>query len=433
MDEPKTLNFEPETIVVGAGLSGLMTANLLAQAGQKVRLLAHGIGAIALATGAIDVLGFHPADSDTPLENPFAALDDFLAERPAHPYRLTGADAIRRGLDALKRITAAQGLPYIGETEKNLRLPTALGAIHPAALAPQSLAQGDVTRGGRMLIVGFDELRDFYPALMVENLNAQKLGVQAKAVTLRLPAPVNGRMNITPIELAHAFDRPDFRRRLLAALKPHARGFRRIGFPAVLGLKNHPLVLADLESALGKTVFEISTLPPSVPGRRLFEALKANLLAHGGEFLLGIKVVDGEISGGRVQSIRTESASRLLTHRADNFVLATGGIFGGGVNTALDGSAREPIFGLPVAASTDRHQWFTDRFIGEHTTGQPVNRFGVRVNARLKPVREDGPVIAENLFITGAQLAGFSWTDGRTGGGVALASAVSAVESIISP
>jgi len=408
-----------DTIVIGAGLSGLITANLLAQAGQKVQLMAYGIGAIALASGAIDVLGYHPADSLTPLKNPIAALDDFLATRPMHPYRLTGADAIRRGLDALKRITAAQGLPYIGETEKNLWLPTALGAIHPAALAPKSLAQGDIHLGGRMLLVGFDELRDFYPNLMADNLNAQKLGVRAKAVTLRLPAPVDGKMNITPIELAHAFDRPDFRRRLLAVLVPHTKGFSRVGFPAVLGLHNHPQVLADLESALGKKVFEVNTLPPSVPGRRLYEALKANLLAHGGEFILGIKVVDGEISGGRVQHIRTESASRLLTHRADNFVLATGSIFGGGVETALDGSAREPIFGLPVLAPTNRHQWFTEKFTG----GQPIAEAGVRFNARMNPVGEDGSVIAENLFITGAQLAGFSWTDGRTGGGVALASA----------
>ncbi len=418
-----------DTIVIGAGLSGLMTANLLAQAGQKVLLMGSGIGAIALASGAIDVLGFQPADSSTPLENPLAALDDFLADRPDHPYRLTGADAIRRGVDALKAITAAQGLPYIGETEKNLWLPTALGAVHPAALAPKALAQGDVKLGGRMLLVGFDELRDFYPKLASENLNAQKLGVQAKAVTLRLPAPVDGKKNITPIELAHAFDRADFRRRLLAVLKLHTRGFSRIGFPAVLGLKEHPHVLAELEAALGKKVFEISTLPPSVPGRRLFEALKANLLAHGGQFLLGMHVVDGDISGGVARHIRTESASRLLTHRADNFVLATGGIFGGGVDTALDGSAREPVFGLPVTAQPDRHQWFTEKFIGENTAGQPVNRFGVRVNARMNPVHPDGTPIARNLFVVGAQLAGFSWTDGRTGGGVALASAA-VVESV---
>lgn len=420
------MNHKHNTIVIGAGLSGLMTANLLAQAGQKVKLLANGIGAIALTSGAIDVLGYQPANNDTPLKNPFAALDDFLVPRPAHPYRLTGADAIWRGLDALKRITAAQGLPYIGETEKNLWLPTALGAIHPAALAPQGMAQGDIQRGGRMLLVGFDELRDFYPKLACENLNAQKLGVRAASVTLKLPTPVDGKKNITPIELAHAFDDPDFRHRLVSVLKPHTKGFSRIGFPAVLGLQHHNLVLADLESELGKIVFEISTLPPSVPGRRLFEALKADFLAHGGEFLLGMHVVDSKISGGIVQSIRTESASRLLTHRAANFVLATGSIFSGGVETASDGSMREPVFDLPVFAPTNRHQWFTQKFSG----GQPVAEAGIRVNARLNPVRNDGSVIAENLFIVGAQLAGFSWTDGRTGGGVALASAAVVVENL---
>ena len=76
------------------------------------------------------------------------------------------------------------------------------------------------------------------------------------------------------IELAHAFEQADFRHQVINAVKSKSKGFSRVGFPAVLGIQQHREVVADLEKQLGKPVFEISALPPSVPGRRLYEALK---------------------------------------------------------------------------------------------------------------------------------------------------------------
>ncbi|MCZ7542112.1 MAG: hypothetical protein M5R40_00570 [Anaerolineae bacterium] len=52
----------------------------------------------------------------------------------------------------------------------------------------------------------------------------------------------------------------------------------RVGFPAVLGLYDAARVQAVLADALGAPVFEITTLPPSVPGMRLYHALRARLL-----------------------------------------------------------------------------------------------------------------------------------------------------------
>lgn len=418
-----------DTIVIGAGLSGLMTATLLAQANRRVLLAATGVGALALASGAIDVLGHQPVESRLPLDNPLAALADFLADHPDHPYRHTGPQAIRRGLDALKAIAAGQGLPYIGETEKNLHLPTALGAVHPTALAPQSLAQGDLRRGGRMLLVGFDELRDFYPKLACENLNAQKLGVQAKSVTIPLPTPADGRDNITPIELAAAFDDPAFRRRLVRVLNPHVRGFSRIGFPAVLGLHHHPEALADLETELGKTVFEISTLPPSVPGRRLFEALRNAFLQAGGRLILGGQIIGGQIVEGRVTNLQLKTVSRPKTLSAGQVVLATGGLFGGGLQTDAAGRVWEPLLGLPVTGveSDNRQAWFTPNFLSP----QPIAGAGVAVDDRLRPINADGNPLAQNLTVVGGQLAQSNWMAGRTGGGVALATAVVAADGIL--
>jgi glycerol-3-phosphate dehydrogenase subunit B len=417
-----------DTVVIGAGLAGLTAAVQLARARQKVLLVATGIGALVLASGCIDVLGYQPAESNRPLTSPAAALPDFLAAWPDHPYHRAGRDKLEAGLTRFLGLVNPAGLAYQGSLERNWLLPTPAGAVHPTCLAPAAQANGELSQGGRRLIIGFPELRDFYPGLISQNLNAQGLAVETAALRLELPAPVTGRLNITPLELAQAFERPDFRRRLILAMRTDSRGYDRIGFPAVLGLANHAEVLADLQQQLGKTVFEISTLPPSVPGRRLFEQLRRLFLQAGGRLILGSKVVAGQLTAGRVSHIRLESAGRLRTIRAGHYVLASGGIFGGGIHTEAEGRVWEPIFGLPVAAPAERQRWFARQFIAP--AGQPVGQFGLRVNACFNPVDQAEECLAENLFVAGASLAGADWRQGRCGEGIALASATAIVDQI---
>jgi len=418
-----------DTIIIGAGLAGFTTACQLAQAGQKVLLVANGAGALLLASGCVDVLGFQPVDSREPVKDPLSRLDAFTAEHPGHPYQRVGKENIKAGLDNFLQLVKGSGLDYRGAADYNWLLPGTAGAVHPTCLAPVSLANGELSSGGRMMIVGFEELGDFYPALISQNLNAQKLGVQTGWLKLNLPAPFTGKDNITPIELAHAFEQANFRRQLVKLVQGKAKGYSRIGFPAVLGLDHHAAVLADLEEQLGKTVFEISTLPPSVPGRRLFEVLRHTFLQAGGRLIIGSKVVGGLIEKGRVQHVRFETANRLRTVTADNFVMATGGIFGGGVQTDAEGNVWEPIFNLPVEGNTNRHTWFAQKFIAPE--GQPFASFGIRVNAQLNPVNKSNQPIAQNLYVAGASLAGADWLQGRTGDGLAVASAAAIVRQVI--
>ncbi|RMF01241.1 MAG: anaerobic glycerol-3-phosphate dehydrogenase subunit B, partial [Chloroflexi bacterium] len=278
-----------DTAVIGAGTAGLVTACHLAQAGQKVVLVSHGIGALLLASGCVDVLGFHPAESTTPVENPAAALDDFLAAQPEHPYHHIGRENLAAGLEKFLQLVNNAGLDYRGSFERNWRLPSGAGAVHPTCLAPASLIAGDFGTGQSMLIVGFRELRDFYPALISQNINEQNLGVTSDFAWVNAAIPAASKMNATPIELAHAFEHASFRRQVVQEIKQAAKGWDRVGFPAALGIDRHAEVVADLEKQLGKPVFEISALPPSVPGRRLYNALKSALLQAGGRLIIGAK------------------------------------------------------------------------------------------------------------------------------------------------
>lgn len=421
-----------DTVVIGAGLAGLTTACHLARANQKVLLLAYGMGALLLAPGGIDVLGFTSAQDKAPLPNPLDGLAAFLENYPDHPYQILGRKNIEAGLTAFQELVNNANLIYQGQPDRNWLLPGGAGAVHPTCLAPVSLVNGELSQRGKLLIVGFKELRDYYPALISQNLNAQGLGVTADSLTIELPrVPVANQQNVTPLELAHAFETVEFRRQIVNALKNKHKGYGRLGFPAVLGLEKHEEVVADLQKAFGKPVFEISTLPPSVPGRRLFEALKRTLLQAGGKMIIGSKVVDGTIEAGQVTQIRFETASRLKAIKAGSYVLATGGIFSGGVQTEADGGLGrvwEPIFGLPIMADSNRHRWFAKGFLDPK--GQPFASFGLRVNAQLNPVDETNAPVAQNLYIAGASLAGADWTLGRTGGGVALASAAAIIAQI---
>jgi glycerol-3-phosphate dehydrogenase subunit B len=420
--------------VVGAGLAGLVAACRLAQARKKVLVIAAGNGALLLASGGIDLLGYQPANALEPVKNPLSHWDAFLAEHPEHPYHLVSKEDVAASLTAFQHMINGHSLNYQGSAERNWLLPTAAGAVHPTCLAPTALANGELSGGGRLLIIGFRQLRDFYPALISQNLNEQNLGVEVEALTIDTPPiPISEDMNTNPTELAYAFERAEFRREVISRIKNKCKGYNRIGFPAVLGIHRHAEVMADIGKGLDKTIFEIPTLPPSIPGRRLYERLRRILVEADGRIIIGSQVVDGTIEDGRVTQLHFESASRLKVIKAEHYILATGGIYGGGILTETDGGLGkvwEPIFGLPVAADTNRHHWFAQGFLDAQ--GQPFANFGVRVNQRFNPVDGANNLVAANLYIAGTTLAGSDWTRNRTGEGVALVTATTIANRIVS-
>jgi len=160
----------------------------------------------------------------------------------------------------------------------------------------------------------------------------------------------------------------------------------------------------------------------------LYEVLKRTLVQANGRLIIGSNVIDGALEDGRITQIRTETVSRPKTIKADNYVLATGGIFGGGIQTDADGQVWESIFGLPVVAEINRHKWFAKNFVSPQ--GQPVDHFGIKVNEQLNPVDDSNTPLATNLYIVGASIAGAEWTRSRTGDGVAVTTATKAVKQI---
>ena len=214
--------------------------------------------------------------------------------------------------------------------------------------------------------------------MCAENLTRQ--GFPAQAATFDLPEMHTSHFDATPVGLARLFDRADVRERVAAQLKPKLDGATRVGFPAVLGLEHSAEAWRDLSDRLGVPAFEIPTLPPSVPGMRLFNAFKASLTQAGVPILLDMTAVRGVVEGGRATGIVVPDVVRDRTYRADTFILATGGLYGGGITSDYTGTLREAVFGLPLqtpAGSSD--DWFAPQFLGH--AGHPIHRAGVRANA----------------------------------------------------
>jgi glycerol-3-phosphate dehydrogenase subunit B len=397
-----------DVVVIGAGLAGLRCGVELAERGARVFVAAKGMAATHWSHGGIDVGA--PPGARTP-----RAGVAHLARIDGHPYGLLAEDvepALTRHLAALRDA----GLPYVGDLDAAVvPIPTAIGTRRPAAILPeaQAVALEPLAPDEGLLLVGFERFRDAWPGFAASMLRRTGEG-EVRAVEARLPG-LERLHNLNGLVLARLFDDPRWRRDALAAIRSAIPAGRwRIGLPAVLGLADHSDALRDAQAAFGQSVVEMPGLPPSVPGLRLFEALRARLLAAGGRFQFGFPAVEVEREGDRIGALHTEGASRTLRLAAVEFVLATGGIGGAGIRALPDGTLEERVFGLQVEAPPP-DGWFAD----DPLAPQPLDAAGIRVDAELRPVA--GGVA--NVRVIGSALAGMRYLDERCGDGVAIASA----------
>jgi glycerol-3-phosphate dehydrogenase subunit B len=399
-----------DVLVIGAGPAGLLAAWVARRTHARVRLLATGIGTTHVSPGWLGILD---TDSGPQAGDLQPALDEWILRHPAHPYALAGSEALRGGIAALREVCSAADINYLGDLQSNFRLPTALGAVKQAALVPETFASGDLRQPGEILIAGPAGWRDFYPVLCAENLARQ--GFSARAISFDLPEMHTGQFDPTPAGLARLFDQPGIREQVAALIRPRLAGANRVGLAAILGLEHCTEAWHDLQDRLGVPVFEIPTLPPSVPGIRLYNAFKAALGQAGVQILLDMEVTHGLVQDHRAHGVAVPGSVREMMFSAERTLLATGGLYGGGIVSDYQGCLRETVFGLPVMAPDNMSEWFDDRFIGG--ADHAIHRAGLRANQALQPVDAAGQVLLENVRIVGRLLGGYSpLSEGSTEG-----------------
>jgi glycerol-3-phosphate dehydrogenase subunit B len=412
-----------DVIVVGTGLAGLAAAVRLAESGARVLVLAKGVGATHLSAGTIDVLGYDPGRVERPRE----AVDALAEARPEHPYALVGAAGVAAAVDWFKgRIEAGPLAPYAytGGLDENLLLPTAVGAARPSAVVPETMAAGDLRRESPVCIVGFRALKDFHPALAADMLT--RTGVRARSVELDLVP--EARADVNALGFGRAFDDPAFRAEVTSHVIGQLAVEERVAFPAVLGLTDPHGVWTELEHRLGRSVFEIPTLPPSVPGMRVHKSLTDSLRKAGGRVILNSVVTGADQQDGRVGALRVRVGLREERRGADWVVLATGGIASGGVELDSRWHVRETALGLPVTGVPEPGG---ERFRPGYFDEQPMSRAGVAADRGLRPVDSGGARLYENVLVAGATLAGAEPWREKSGDGLSLSTGHRAAELVL--
>lgn len=407
---------ESDVLVVGGGLAGLTSAVAAARAGADTRLVSHKQSTLRHASGLVDVLGYTP-DGDGPLADPFEAIPDLP---PEHPYATVGVDGVR---DALALFDDAVPGYEGGHTDRNALVPTHGGTVKPTARYPAGAAAGVASDDRDVLLVGFGALADFHAPQAAAHLADAGVPFDVRGATVAFPGDLRADAKVTRYaslldantEVAVDGGERPVRAALAERVAAALDGEDRVGFPAVLGDDDPAGVRRALADALGADVFEVPMGPPSLPGLRLEDALFDALDAAGAGIETGNPVVGYE-GGDRIEHVVVDKQGARVPYAADQYVLATGGLVGKGVESDR-GGVTEPVFGCHVPHSSDRYDWFDDDTFGDHAFAQ----FGVRTDDDLRPVAADGGVEFENLRAAGAVLGGYDFAAEKSGSGVSVA------------
>lgn len=414
-----------DLLIIGAGLTGMAAAVFAAARGIRTTVAGWTRGGLSFASGTIDILGVYPTGERKRWEDPWAAISTLSDETPDHPYARLGADRIRLAMDEFLAIVAGAGLPYRTRPGRNVLLPTAAGTLKITHGVPETMWAGvdALEKRARTLIVGFEGMKEFSSTLVAEILKARL--PQISHATVAFPFAFMGRDRHNLL-LAETLDSTEVRARVADAVRPLVRGFDSVGFPAILGIGNSRLVTADLEEQTGASIFEIPTMPPSVPGQRLMNSLELVMVRQGVDFRLSRRALRVEPSGDRLIVTLAGKEGQEEVIDAGGVLLATGRFLGRGLAADSNG-LRETLFGLPVHQPESREGWHRELFF--HPEGHPVNRAGLIVDNDFRPLGGSGECAFQNLFAAGSILAHQDWVREKSGAGLAIATAWGAVEA----
>lgn len=406
----KEINQEPvyertvDVLVLGAGLAGLVTAIFLNKRGRHVAIIASGAGFVVASTGFVDVIERTP--SGETIEDLQEILSAFKSRWPDHPYAKADWETLFGAEQDLLEILNYTGLEYIIPYQTaNVQVVTALGTLKRTHLLPKSAAIANILNKKSIIVLSFRGLANFNPCLVHSNLAGLFPGAKIKWAIVDLP--LNKATNIQSITIAKWFDNDEHQeeifKRIIAAI-PQREKPDIILLPAVLGLRKHYTIWNKLRDTLGVEVLEVPTLPPSVPGIRLFNALRFFLETRKVYLNLNCQAIRAGIAGGEVKYVDAFSEGKIVRYRSRYYILATGGIAGGGL-IEKNGQIHDPIFGSPITgASRLDYKTF------------PVN-VGVAVDDTMRVRR------FSNLWACGRILGGYNPYFERCGNGIALATA----------
>lgn len=412
-----------DLLVIGTGMAGMAAGLFAVERGLSV-VMAGSLGGIDYTTGYLDLLGVHPLESRQRCTDPWQGLDDLSRDCPEHPYSRLGAGRISDAFEEFTSLMSGIGLPFEGRKDVNVAALTAAGTTKLTYRVPRSMWKGVLAMEDKApcLIVGLEGLKGFSSRQIVE-LN-KAAWPDLRGVSIPFPG---FRGELYPEHLAWALADPELVRALAERVRQNINGEGFVGLPAVLGPAQGHDVVDTLEALLGVGVFEVPTLPPSVPGLRMRSVLESALAAAGVTVLSQKMALAGTtLTDGRL-AVQVGGDAVEVAVRADAVVHAGGRFFGKGLRADRN-RVFEPVFDLPVVQPPERSQWHDPDFY--LPGGHPLNRAGLECDHLLRPLGPDGRPWSERLFAAGSILAHQDWMRSRCGAGLSIATAHAVVTGL---
>ena len=413
-----------DVAVIGAGMAGMAAALFAAERGLSCIQIGSG-GGILFASGLLDLLAVHPVAEHRLWQSPFEALAALAREQPGHPLARVDVTSVRTAFERFVAALTCAGLPYAPLGERNSHVITSIGSVKTSYGVPLTMAAGVAALAQRLpcLLVDFCGLREFSARQIAQTLANDWPALRHQRIEF---AGFEAVPELYAAHLARALENRETRERTIALIKPLLGDARVVGLAALLGLGRSSEVHAAFEAGLGVPVFEIPTMPTSVPGLRLLGALEAVMSARGVTRRQLCSVRDLAFDGSTA-TLTLEGAPGDERIQAGAVVLATGRFSGRGLNADRQ-SVRETILGLPVQQPLAREDWHQRDFLDPQ--GHAINRVGLKVDEAWRPLDASGKPAWAKLFAIGSILAGQDWMRAKCGSGLAIATAWAAVEQI---
>ena len=418
-----------DVAVIGSGMAGMAAALFAAERGLTCIQVGNG-GGILFASGLLDLLGVHPVAEGRLWRSPYEALAALAAEQPDHPLARVGAPSIRSAFETFVSALASAGLPYAPLGERNRKVLTSIGTLKTTFGVPLSMVAGAnlmdaMAAPPPCLLVDFRGLREFSARQIAATLGPSWSGLRHQRIEFPGYEAVP---ELYAAHLARALESGETRGRTIALVKPLLGDARAVGFPAILGLAHASEVHAAFEAGLGVPVFEIPTMPTSVPGLRLLGALEAAVSARGvrrrHQASVRALAFDGNGESATLDLEGVPGGERVVARAV---VLATGRFTGRGL-TADRGQVRESILGLPVHQPASREAWHQRDFLDP--VGHAINRAGLSIDEAWRPLDVAGKPAWPRLYAVGSILAQQDWMRSKCGSGLAIATAWAAIDEV---
>lgn len=405
--------------IIGSGIAGFASAIFSLNQGINTAQVGN-TGAVAYTTGYLDLLGAVEGSAE-PVIDPWEAVESIKKSNPNHPLAHISGEDISQGFEQFTNFLCECGIGYTSPQQHNITALTPVGTLKQTLCVPKTMEAGPQALANRepCIIFDFKGLKGFSARQVVANLKNQWPNLSAKRITF--PDMESG--EIYPEVMARAIEVPATRAKLAQLLKTEAGETKIVGLPALLGMHNPDHVKAELERLSGLTIFEIPTMPPSVPGIRLREMFEQVFPQKGISLIPQQKITSLDFKPDVIQLHLADNYGPIVIN-SKTVILASGRFLSGGLEAKITGIV-EPLIDLPVTQPENRANWYQKEYTGKK--GHEIHKAGIEVDNLFRPLAPSGQPYDERLFAAGIILAHQDWIRERSGAGIAIATAYKAV------